>query len=206
VYDGGNDAGEFQMKCVIYDFETLSLDVDNGVAVSLAMLNFDTSRFVDQPYEYEELLDYCDTIKYDVEDQVKVHKRVMDPGTLKWWGEQSKEAQALLKPSSEDVSITKTFEFFTTNAADGVDWFLTRRATLDQPLLKSLCESSGNTMPYSYWKFREVVSLINGLTFGHNIPDNFIPEGLKDKFVAHDPPADISMDVMRLQTIVQEIQ
>ena len=193
------------MKCVIYDFETLSLDVNKGVAINLAMLNFDTDRFVSEPYEYDELLDLCEVIKYDVEDQVRVHKRVMDPDTLKWWSEQSKDAQALLKPSPDDVSITKTFEFFTTNAADNVDWFITRRATLDQPLLQSLCASSGNTMPYAYWKFREVVSLIYGLTFGHNIRDNFLPSGLEDKFVAHDPSADISMDVMRLQTIIQAI-
>ena len=47
------------MKCIIYDFETLSLDVNKGVAVSLAMLNFDTDRFTTEPYTYEELLDYC---------------------------------------------------------------------------------------------------------------------------------------------------
>ena len=194
------------MKCVIYDFETLSLNVDRGVAVSLAMLNFDTDRFTsEEPYAYEELLDYCDTIKYDVEEQVKVHKRVIDKDTLDWWGKQNEEARAMLKPSSEDVSITKTFEFFTTNAADNADWFITRRATLDQPLLQSLCATSGNTAPYAYWKFREVVSLINGLTFGHTIRDNFIPEGLESKFVAHDPCHDISMDVMRLQTIVQAL-
>lgn len=205
MHDRNYGTGDLQMKCIIYDFETLSLDVNKGVAVSLAMLNFDTDRFTTEPYTYEELLDYCDTIKYDVEEQVKAHNRVIDKDTLEWWSKQNKEAQAMLKPSSEDVSITKTFEFFTSNAIDNVDWVLTRRATLDQPLLISLCESSGNTMPYAYWKFREVVSLINGLTFGHNIRDNFYPDGLADKFVAHDPSADISMDVMRLQTIVQAL-
>jgi hypothetical protein len=44
------------MKSLIYDYETLSNDFFNGVVVNLASLHFEESRFIDNPYEYEELL------------------------------------------------------------------------------------------------------------------------------------------------------
>ena len=44
------------MNSVIYDFETLSQDMVNGVAVSLAVLQYDDKRFLKNPYTYEELL------------------------------------------------------------------------------------------------------------------------------------------------------
>ena len=194
------------MSCLIYDFETLSVDPNTGVAVNLAMLSFDMERFTSDPYTFEWLVDDCKIIKFNVEEQIKKYKRTVDQDTLRWWGQQSKEAQAILKPSADDVSITELFDFFVSNVPDNLDRVYTRRASLDQPMMISLCEIAGKTLPYSWWSFREIVSFIEGLTMGSGLRDDFIPEGLESKFIKHDPAHDIAMDVMRLQTIVQALQ
>lgn len=194
------------MSCLIYDFETLSVDPNTGVAVNLAMLSFDMERFTSDPYTFEWLVDDCKIIKFNVEEQIKKYKRTVDQDTLRWWGQQSKEAQAILKPSADDVSITELFDFFVSNVPDNLDRVYTRRASLDQPMMISLCELAGKTLPYSWRSFREIVSFIEGLTMGSGLRDDFIPEGLESKFIKHDPAHDIAMDVMRLQTIVQALQ
>ena len=39
------------------------------------------------------------------------------------------------------------------------------------------------------------------MSWGIDLRNGFIPEGLESVFVAHDPQHDIVMDVMRLQTL-----
>jgi hypothetical protein len=41
------------------------------------------------------------------------------------------------------------------------------------------------------------------MTYGHKIKNNFIPEGLEDKFIAHNPIHDIAMDIMRFQYLAR---
>jgi hypothetical protein len=40
----------------IYDFETLSQNPVDGVVISFAMMNFDPTRFENNPYTYQELI------------------------------------------------------------------------------------------------------------------------------------------------------
>jgi hypothetical protein len=89
------------MKSLIYDFETLGTNHAESAVVSLAALVFDSSHFK-EGYTYDELLDTVVTVKFDVADQVRNHGRKIDPNTLKWWGEQSAEAQKQLKPLEFD--------------------------------------------------------------------------------------------------------
>jgi hypothetical protein len=39
------------------------------------------------------------------------------------------------------------------------------------------------------------------MAWGAGLSNGFVPEGLEEQFVAHDPQHDIVMDVMRLQTL-----
>ena len=57
-------------ECVIYDFETLGQDQKNSAVVSFAMIAFSEKRYINNPYTYEELIEDCAYIKFDVEDQV----------------------------------------------------------------------------------------------------------------------------------------
>lgn len=191
--------------CVIYDFETLSQDPVNGVVVSFAMLNYRESRFVDDPYTYQELVDKSFYMKFDVEDQVKNYNRVIEKSTLEWWGKQSKEAQSKLAPSSDDMSISELYGFFTVNRATNMRRVYTRRNTFDPIFMTSLMKATGKPEPYDWWDVRDTISYIDGLSYGVDLKNNFIPDGLEEHFVAHDPRHDISMDVMRLQTLVQAV-
>lgn len=194
-------------NATIFDFETMSQDPQTGVVVSMAMLNFAEVRFTgDHPYTYQELLDKAKFIKFDVEDQVKNYNRKIEKETLQWWSEQGKEAQKQLKPSADDEPISNLYQFFVVNRATNLNRVFTRRNTFDPIFMTSLMKATGNPEPYEWWDVRDTISYIEGLSIGSNIKNNFIPEGLEEHFVKHDPRHDIAMDVMRIQTLVQAIQ
>lgn len=191
--------------CTIFDFETLSQKPENGVVLSLAMMNYDPNRFNDMPYTYQELVDKCHYIKFDVEDQVKKYNRKIEKDTLEWWGKQNETARAKLAPSSEDKSIADLYNFFVVNKPVNLKKVYTRRNTFDPMFMTSICEATGYPDPYPWWDVRDTISYIEGLVHPQEIKTNFIPEGLEEHFVAHDPSHDIAMDVMRIQTIIQAI-
>ena len=191
--------------CTIYDFETLAQNPVDGVVVSFAMMNFCPERFVDQPYTYQELVDRTHYMKFDVEDQVKSYSRKIETDTLEWWGKQNKEARDKLAPSPDDKSIADLYNFFVVNKPHNLKRVYTRRNTFDPMFMTSLMKATGNPEPYAWWDVRDTISYIEGLVHPQEIKNNFIPEGLEEHFVAHDPCHDIAMDVMRIQTIALAI-
>lgn len=192
--------------CTIFDFETLSQIPHNGVVVSLSMLNFAECRFTSNPYTYEELLDQTQFIKFNVKDQVDNWKRKIQKSTLDWWSNQSSEAQKQLAPSSEDKSIQELYSFFVVNKPTNLEKVFTRRNTFDPIFMSSVMENTNNPEPYDWWLVRDTISYIEGLSHGIELRNDFIPEGLEDKFIKHDPRHDITMDVMRLQTLIRALQ
>lgn len=194
-------------ECVIYDFETLSQDQINGVVLSFAMINYSEERFIKQPYTYQELVNSAKFIKFNVEEQVKVYKRKIDNATLEWWKEQPKEAQqSQLKPSSEDKSITELYAFFIDNVdSSDIKKVYTRGNTFDPIFFEYIMKQVGKEDPYPWWTVRDTRSLIDGMTWGLDINNKFIPEGLEENFVKHDPRHDVAMDVMRMQTLAQAL-
>jgi len=190
------------MNSVIYDFETLSQDMVNGVAVSLAVLQYDDKRFLKNPYTYEELLADTHMIKFDVAEQVELGRNIQK-STLAWWKNQPKEAQALLAPSPLDKSVKELYNWF----CDKLDvapvrkvW--TRGNSFDPIFLRTLLAHSGEKDPFDWWLIRDTRSFIEGLSYGSPLKNSFIPEELADKFVGHDPRHDIVMDVMRMQKLI----
>lgn len=191
--------------CVIYDFETMSQNPVDGVVVSFAMASYDPQRFADNPYTYQEILDKTQYMKFDVEDQVKNYNRKIEKATLEWWSQQNKEAQKKLAPSADDKSIADLYGFFIVNKPVNLNKVYTRRNTFDPIFMTSLMKATGNPEPYDWWSVRDTISYIEGLSYGVDLNPGFIPEGLEDKFVKHDPTHDIAMDVMRMQAIVQAV-
>lgn len=193
-------------ECVIYDFETLSQDQNKGVVISLALLSYTESRFVSNPYTYEELLSNCKKLKFNVEDQVNTHGRTISKETLGWWKNQNKEAQKQLVPLDTDVFIDALHGFL----IDNIDLknhkkAFTRGNTFDPIFLDSLLKDCGKTNPMHWGSIRDTRSYIEGMSFGSKLNNNYMPEGLQEKFIAHDPCHDISLDVMRMQTLAQMI-
>lgn len=198
AYDGLNNA-------CIFDFETLSQEQTNGVVLSMAMLNFAESRFVsDIAYTFDELVENTHTIKFNVEEQVKKYKRQINKDTLDWWSQQGDLAKKQLKPSKDDVSIDQLYNFFIVNKSANVKKVYTRGNTFDPIFLEYIMRQIHKPMPYDWWEVRDTRSLIEGLSWGTDLKNSFIPEGCEN-FIAHDPKHDIAMDVMRLQALVQAI-
>lgn len=196
------------MNTIIYDFETLSQDPIRGVAVNLAICSYDESRLSsNNPYAYEELLHEVKYIKFDVEEQVEIYNRKIDPDTLAWWAQQPSEARAVLTPSDEDTSITELEQFlFDSINFTKLKKAYTRGNTFDPILLRELLEAAGKKDPFPFWIVRDTRSTIDGMAFGHKIKNTFIPEGLGDKFIAHDCKHDIVMDIMRMQSLAQALK
>lgn len=193
-------------ECVIYDFETLSQDTQNGVVTSLALLSFSEKRYIDNPYTYEELLDSCAYIKFDVKEQVTSFKRTMSKSTLEWWESQGAEAKKQITPSDEDVSIRELHSFL----CDNIDLknhkkAYTRGNTFDPIFLDSVLRDGQQTNPMHWRTIRDTRSMIEGMSFGMNLDNGFMPGDLEKKFVKHDPRHDIAMDVMRMQLLAQAI-
>jgi hypothetical protein len=193
-------------ECVIYDFETLSQDQNKGVVISLAILSYSESRFVSNPYTYEELLDNCKKIKFNVAEQVNKYNRTISKETLGWWKAQNKEAQKQLAPSSEDVSIDLLYDFLVENIdLKNHKKAFTRGNTFDPIFMDSLLKENNRVNPMHWGSIRDTRSYIEGLAFGSTLSNKFIPDGLNEKFIPHDPSHDIVMDVMRMQTLIQAV-
>lgn len=192
-------------NAIVYDFETLSQDPVNGVVISFAMLSFDESRFVIKPYSYEELLKNCCMIKFLVTEQVKEYGRSVQKSTIDWWKDQPKEAQYQLKPSSDDMSITELYDFFVENKPDDLKKVYTRGNTFDPVFFDYIMKDTDNVTPYPWWIVRDTRSLIDGMAWGTDLNNKFMPPSVADKFIHHDPKHDIAVDVMRIQTVAQSL-
>ena len=187
---------------VIYDFETLSQNAFNGVVLSVAGIEYDEKRFLENPYHYSELLDMCEYVKFDVKDQVKYGRKV-EKGSLDWWKKQSASAQKQLLPSENDVPITVFPKFLETLNIKRAKKVFTRGNAFDPVFTRSILDSLDIEDPTPWWALRDVRSYIDGFTFGTDINHDFIPKELVDEFVQHDPIHDVAMDVIRMQFLIR---
>ena len=193
-------------KCVIYDFETLSQDQRRGVVTSFAMLSFDEKYFISDPYTFEDLLAECKYIKFDVEEQVTKYRRKISKDTVDWWNDQGEEAKKQIRPSADDVSIDTFYKFIVDNCQNtSIKKSYTRGNTFDPMFLDYLMQDTGNPPPFHWKTVRDTRSMIEGMSFGMDLDNGFMPGDLESKFVKHDPCHDIAMDVMRMQLLAQAI-
>lgn len=194
---------------IIYDFETLSQDRYRGVVVSLAVLTFDPYRFtsIHEKYTFEELVNETKFVKFDVEQQTKHYGRKIQKSTLEWWKEQGEDAIAKIKPSPDDVSISTLPNWWKENTPDYIEKAWTRNNTFDPVILDFIYEqfADQNDKPHNWWSIRDTRSYIEGLSFGSNLKNNFIPEGIENKITKHDPTHDVALDVMRIQTLAEAL-
>jgi len=196
------------MRCLIYDYETLSVVPQTAPILAVAGLEFDPDHFLRKhPYTYDELWSSCHYMKFDVEHQIKELGKTIDKETYGWWTKQSAEAKRVLKPSPHDVRLEKIVDFFEgLMMGEGkVERVYTRGVKLEVITTDYLMRSLGKKSPIEHWQMRETKSFLEGFLFGSDLENRFIPEGLEKKFVAHDPRDDIVMDVMRMQTCVRQL-
>lgn len=188
---------------LFYDFETMSQDPETAPVVSVAAGIYSMDKMENNEYDYESVLNSTHFMKFDVREQVEEYGRVIDPKTIEWWSEQGKEARETIKPLPSDKNIEELIPFLKSLIVDkNIDYVFTRNNTFDPVIVQSIVRITGQAIPYPWWAIRDVKSFIFGLTYGHNIKDSFIPPGAEGLYVKHDPRHDITLDVMRLQTIL----
>lgn len=193
-------------ECVIYDFETLGQDQKKSAVVSFAMIAFSEKRYINNPYTYEELIENCVYIKFDVEDQVVNFGRKINKETVDWWNSQGDEAKKQIRPSSEDKSIYALYELLINSCeCPKIKKTYTRGNTFDPMFLQYLMDDTGHQDPFHWRTVRDTRSMIEGMSFGMVLDNGFTPSDLASKFVKHDPRHDVAMDVMRMQLLAQAI-
>lgn len=194
---------------IIYDYETLSQDSQNCAVVCLAILKFDLSeeKFLKNPYTWNELCGSTSLYKFNIKEQVDKYNRIVDQESLDFWKKQvSPEIRKkLLSPSEDDISISEIPSIFKRHIVDYKELILSRGNTFDPIITLGIGKLFGVTAIHPWWTVRDTRSLIEGLSFGSNLSNSFIPDGLKDIFTIHDPIHDVVMDVMRIQTLVRAI-
>ena len=196
-------------KCLIFDFETLSQNSCKGVVLCAAFLDFDMNEFMENPYTFRSAFGKTKFISFDVEEQARKYKRVIDKSTIDWWEEQKKQKPPgtfdfILKPSENNVSISQLLLFIKTHYSEKYDRVFTR-GSFDNVLLESIFRDCNQQSPIPYWKMRDIRSFIEGLliTDTSGIKNNFIPPGLNEsELILHDPRTDIVVDLLRLQSVI----
>lgn len=193
---------------LIYDYETLGTDPQKSAVVSIAAIVFDEQRLINGPiYKYEDLVNESRFFKFDVADQVKHHGRVVEPDTLKWWAKQDKAALAAISPCKSDRSISEFPSWLTTEIIGNINIqkVYSRNNTFDPIFTSAIYKHFDTPVPYKFYVVRDTKSTIDGLAWGSDMRDSFVPYNLESKFIAHDPRHDIAMDIMRLQFLSQTL-
>lgn len=194
-------------NCLIFDFETLSQNQQWGVVASLALLNYSSDRFVDDPYDFDELFANCHYIKFDVEEQVRVYHRIIDKETIDWWSKQGDEAKKQITPSPNDVSIGDLYDFLLKKVEFAkLKKIYTRGGQFDPNFMESILACCGKDIPFQWRMLRDTRSFIEGMGTGiKDFKNDFELKSFKDKFIKHDPRSDIVADVLRMQAMTQLI-
>lgn len=192
--------------CVIYDFETLGQDQQRSAVLSFAMITFSESNYKSDPYSFMELVDKAKFIKFDVEDQITRFHRKINKETLDWWNQQGDEAKKQLRPSDDDKKIDELYSFITKHTEGmKIKKAYTRGNTFDPMFLQYVMSDTGYKDPFHWRVVRDTRSMIEGMSFGMKVDNDFRPKEIENQFIKHDPKHDIAMDVMRMQLLAQAI-
>lgn len=187
---------------LIFDFETLSTSRHNCVVVNLATLEFNPSRFKDNPYTFSELVNACTLLKFDIKEQREKYNRVIDASTLQWWKDLPKEVGAQLLPSADDISI-RDIPLHVKDNDYGNVW--SRGNTFDPIILDYLMDDIGHSHLFKFWLVKDTRSYLDGLLHGSGVKNSFMPDGLDIEFKHHDPCHDVALDVYRMQTVLKHL-
>jgi hypothetical protein len=196
-------------NCAIYDFETLGQNPESAPVLSLAVLTYnDKMFFKGDGYSYEDLLSRCYYIKFDVKEQIQKYGKKIEKDTAEWWAKQGDEAQKVLKPSTQDKSISvlkSELDNYVGKYFD-IKSVFTRGNTFDCRFLEVILGDCGETDPFKWWTIRDSRSFLDALLFTQTDMDNkFLLDEWKEKFVHHDARHDIVVDVLRMQETLRAV-
>lgn len=195
----------------IFDFETLSQDMFNGVAVECSMTFFEWDRFIDNPYTLQRIVDEVKTLKISVKDQVRLGRKI-EESTLDFWKGLPKESREILKPLDTDLSLNDFMTEFLSyvNSGPKVSYWWSRSNTFDPIIIESIARQTDavtllkKLLPF--WRVRDVRTYIDA-NFDFETKNGFVPVSdqkyWQDNFKEHNSKYDIAADILRLQAIVR---
>jgi len=196
------------MRHAIYDFETLGQNFETSPVLSLGYLEFNPDKFTnDEPYEYDELLNLCGYVKFDVADQIQNYGKKIEKDTMAWWESQGEDAKKVLKPAKSDKKITFLLQALDLYFDDfrGIKATWTRGNTFDPMFMRQIMTDIGSEDPFKWWTIRDTRSFLDALLIGTDMNNKFVLPEWEEKFVAHDARHDIVVDVLRMQACVRAI-
>ena len=98
---------------LIIDFETMGQDVNKCAVIDISAMVFNWDKMTsDDPYTLADI-SKCRKFKFDVKEQVQKYGYEIDPSTLAFWNEQSKEVRRNIAPKSSDLSVADFVKQFT---------------------------------------------------------------------------------------------
>ena len=197
---------------LVIDFETMGQNEAACAVIECAALYFDWSRFIDNPYSFEELVDLSVRYKLDVAAQVTKYNWKIEPDTLTFWQGTPADVQKRITPKKGDLSVEEFCDQFidTLKAKPKVDYWWSRSNNFDPPILLRLMRAAGNYHTIRQYlpihRVRDTRSFIDA-KFNFSTRNGFVP--VADEvywtahFKAHNSQHDTAADVLRLQAIAR---
>ena len=170
------------------------------------MITFSETFYKTEPYNFNELVEKAKFIKFDVEDQITRYHRKINKETLDWWNDQGEKARKQIVPSEDDRKLVDLYDFIKQNTSGMfIKKVYTRGNTFDPMFLQYAMQDIGREEPFHWRTVRDTRSMIEGMSFGMDVKNDYIPSDVVDRFIKHDPRHDIALDVMRMQLLAQAI-
>lgn len=203
------------MQHVIFDCETMSADAREAAVIDFSVFIFTEEKMLsDKPYSLDDHKNVR-KFKLSLKNQVSQYKYKVSESTKQFWLEQSKEAQAHIKPLSDDLLLQdfsrELLLYLSTNCKSyRFDRWWTRSNTFDPVILQRIMDDTGGTQAFDklcpHWLLRDTRSYIDGaLSFPKE--NGFCPiedeELWKRTFVLHDSAWDCLADALRIQAILR---
>lgn len=203
------------MQHVIFDCETMSADAREAAVIDFSVFIFTEEKMLsDNPYG---LKDHKNVRKFklSLREQISRYKYKVSDSTKQFWLEQSKEAQAFIKPAEDDLSLeefgSQFLSYLKTNCKrNNFDRWWTRSNTFDPVILQRIMDDVGGTDTFNtlcpHWLLRDTRSYIDGALSFPKV-NGFVPiedeEEWKANFIHHDSSWDCLADMLRIQAILR---
>lgn len=200
------------MRHLIFDCETFSIDTHNGVVIDFSAIVLEHSKMLSrEPYNCRSI-ELAKKFKLSVEDQTTNYGWKIDPSTLDFWKQQGPEARKHIGPKPTDLTVedfVNQFTNFLTNSGK-IDYWWSRGNAFDPVILRRIYDAVGKVedmnRKLNYSMVRDTRTFIDA-KFNFKIDNGFCPIGdnvFWDKvFVKHDSRWDVLADALRIQTILR---
>lgn len=189
---------------LVVDVETLGLR-ENTVILAMAVVPFNFAN----PLSFDEYVNNGFMVKFSAEEQIKKYRHSITKSTLQFWKNQPKSVRDMnLIPMKTDRTVVagcqELIDYIQTSKYSN-GFVFSRRSQFDFPKLNYLYEESANLkQPWSVWKERDVVTMIDVLTGSEN-GQYTPPSGIPKSFIKHYCLHDCAFDAIKMTDIFQRL-